>query len=56
MFFVSGRHLNQHDHDGANLDQPSGQRGCVSAYVLRRWRSVARGACVNSVKEAEFTS
>ena len=24
---------------------------CVSAYVLKHWRSVARGACVNSVKK-----
>ena len=40
--FSSDDQSNQHDHDGANLDQPCGQRDCVSAYVLRHWRSVAR--------------
>ena len=47
---------NQHDHDEANLDQPCGQRDCVSAYALRHWRSVARGACDDSAKEAELKS
>ena len=42
---------NQYDHEGVNLGQPCGQRDCVSACVLRHWRSVARGACGNSVKE-----
>ena len=46
----------QKDHEGANYDQPCGQRGFVSAFVLRHWRSVAPEACDNSAKEAEFAS
>ena len=33
---------NEHDHEAANLDQSCRQQDCISAFVPRHWRSVAR--------------